>query len=65
MLYIQEEIALWTGVEGYGSIQDGDGTIFGHIAKGLSIHDGGCYACVAHLDPKASEQEEREKKLAY
>ena len=38
----QEEIALWTGVEGNESIHDEDGAI-GHgwtldIAKGLSIH---------------------------
>ncbi len=32
-----------------------------HIAKGLSIREDECYACIAHLDPKASEQEEREK----
>ncbi len=38
----QEEKALWTGIEGSGSIHDGDGTI-GHglimdIAKGLSTY---------------------------
>ena len=55
----QEEIALWTGVEDNGSIHDGDGTI-GHgltmdIVKDLSICEHTCYACVGHLDPKASE----------
>ena len=58
----QEEIARWTGVEGNGSIHDGDGTM-GHgltmdIGKGLSICERTCYACIACLDPKASEQEE-------
>ncbi len=52
-------------VEGNGSMHDGDGTI-GHgltmaIAKGLSIHERTCYACIAHLDLKASEQEEEER----
>ncbi len=42
-------------------VHDGDGTI-GHgstmdIAKGLSICEHACYACIAHLDPMASEQE--------
>ena len=32
-----------------------------HFAKGLSICEGACYACIAHLGPKASEQKEREK----
>ena len=63
----QEEIALWTGVEGNRSIQDGDGTIGHnltmHIVKSLSIPEGACYACIAHLGPKASEQEEREIKV--
>ena len=41
---------------------DGDGTI-GHgltidIASGFSIRERTCYACIAHLDKKASEQEE-------
>ncbi len=44
----QVVIALWTGVEGNGSIHDEHGTI-GHglsmdIAKGLSICEGMCYA---------------------
>ncbi len=30
-----------------------------HIAKGLSIREGACFACVAQLDPRASDQEER------
>ena len=47
----QEKIALWPGVEGNGSIvYHGDGTI-GHglamdIAKGLSICERTCYACI-------------------
>ena len=61
-MFKQEEIALWTGVEGNGSIHDGDGTS-GHgltvdIGKGLRIRDGMCYECIAHLDNKASEQVE-------
>ena len=32
-----------------------------HIAKGLSISEGECYACVPHLDKNASEQEEGEE----
>ncbi len=49
-------------VDGKGSIHDEDG-IIGHgltidIAKGLSICECTCYACIAHLDLKASEQEE-------
>ena len=57
----REKIALWTGVEGNGSIvYHGDGTI-GHglamdIAKGLSIHEVTCYSCIAHLDTKASSE---------
>ena len=43
-------------------IHDEDGTI-GHgltmdIVMGLSIRERTCYACIAHLDIKASEQEE-------
>ena len=58
----QEGIRLWTGIKGNGSIHDGYG-IIGHgltmdIAKGLSTHEHTCYASIAHLDPKASEQEE-------
>ncbi len=57
----QEEIALWPGVEGNGSLHDGDGTTWHwltmDIAKGLSICERTCYACIAHLDTKASEQE--------
>ncbi len=57
----QEDIDLWTGVEGNGSLNDGDGTI-GHgltmdIAKGSSICERTCFACITHLDKKASEQE--------
>ena len=33
------------------------------IALGLSIHERTCYACIAHPDLKASEQEEGEKKF--
>ncbi len=51
-------------VEG-NAIHDGDGTI-GHgltmdIAKGLSNPKGTSYACIAHLDAKASEQEREGK----
>ena len=43
-------------VEGNGSIHDEECTI-GHgltmeIAKGLSIHERTCYACIAHLGKK-------------
>ena len=31
------------------------------IAKGLSIYQHLCYACIAHLYPKASEEEEEGK----
>ena len=55
----QEVIALWTGIEGNGSIHDENGTIGQgltmDIAKGLSIHEGTCYAYIAHLDEKASD----------
>ncbi len=55
------------GVEGNGSIHDGDGTIRHglamDIAKGLSIHVFMCYACIAHFDTKASEQEEGKSSL--
>ncbi len=59
---MQEEVALWTSVEGYGYLHDGDGTI-GHgltmdSAKGLSICERMLRACITHLDTKASEQEE-------
>ena len=48
-------------------MHDGDGTI-GHgltidIEKGLSIRESTCYACIAHLDTKASEQEEGKRSL--
>ncbi len=33
----------------------------GYIAKSLSIHAFTCYACIAHLDKKASEQKEGNK----
>ena len=64
----QENIALWTGIEGNGSIHDGHGTA-GHgmttaILKGFSICEHMCYACIAHPDKKASEQEEG-KKFTY
>ena len=44
-------------------MHDEDGSI-GHgltmdIVKILSIREGTCYACIAHLDKKASEQEGR------
>ena len=56
----QGEITLWTSVKGTGYIHGGDGAI-GHgltmdIVKGLSPREGMCYACIAHLDQKASEQ---------
>ncbi len=48
-------------------IHDEDGTI-GHgfimdIEKGLSIRERTCYACIAHLDTKASELEEGKSSL--
>ena len=63
----QEEVALWTGTKGNGSIHDGDGTI-GHgltmdVAKGLSICERTHDACIAHLDTVASEQEEGKSSL--
>ncbi len=63
----QEEITRWTGIEGNGSVHDGDGTI-GHglpidIAKGLSIHERTCGTCITHLGTKASEQEEGKSSL--
>ncbi len=33
------------------------------IAKSLSICESVCYACIAHLDTKASEQEEGKSTL--
>ncbi len=47
----REEIALWTGIEGNGSIHDDeDGTIGPmltmNIAKGLSICERTCYAAI-------------------
>ena len=63
----QGEIPLWTNFEGNCSTHDGDGTIGHtltmHIAKGLSLCECACHACIAHLDPNTSEQEEREKKF--
>ena len=63
----QEEFALWAGVEGNGSIHDGDGTfeqgLTMDIAKGLSIREGTCYAGIAHLDKKVSEEEEGKSSL--
>ena len=53
------DIALWTGVECNGSIHDEDGTTLGmDIAKGLSICEAMCFACITHHNKKASEQEE-------
>ena len=49
----QEDIALLTGVEGNGSIHK----LTMDIAEGLSTCERTCYACIAHLDKKASEQE--------
>ena len=53
----QEDIALWTGIKGNGSINDGDGTIWHgltmDIAKDLSIPEHMCYACIDHFDAKA------------
>ncbi len=51
-----------TGIEVNGSMHDGGGTI-GHgltmdIAKSLTIREHLCYACIAHLNWKVSEQEE-------
>ena len=65
----QEEITLWTGIIGNGSMHNGDGTI-GHgltmdITKGLSICDRTCHASIAHLDPKASEVEEGRSSLIH
>ncbi len=61
----QHGITLWTGVDGNGSIHDGDGRI-GHgltmdIAKGLSSHERICHACIDHLDIEASDHEGKEK----
>ena len=49
-----------------GQIHDGDCTIEHgwtmDIAKGLSILERTCYACIGHLDKKPSEQEGGENK---
>ncbi len=54
-------------LKGNGSINDVDGTIGHgltmHVAKGLSICERTCCACIAHPDPKASEQ--GEEKFTY
>ncbi len=33
------------------------------IEAGLSIHERKCHVCIAHLDPKASEEEEEKDSL--
>ncbi len=67
----QEVIALWTGVKGYSStMYDREGTTgmglnMGMVytietaQTGLSICERKCHVCIAHLDPKASEEEEQ------
>ncbi len=60
----QEEILLWTGVEDYSSI-------YVRIRKvprtwvwcSISIHEHLCYVCIAHIDPKVSEEEEQKSSL--
>ncbi len=56
----QEEIALWTAVEGNCSLHDGNGAI-GHrlimiMAKGSTICERTCYACITHLLSKKEKE---------
>ncbi len=65
----QEEIALWTGVEGYSSMYDREGTtgmglnigMVYTIETGLSIHERKSYVCIAHLDQRLLKK--RNKKV--